>query len=551
MVMVVREYSWKISRIWICEALILVILFTGYVFPNERIGGQQTIGIAPNSKFDGVVIDSIALDIRNVFDTTDGHYNRFFYKIANHLHIKTRSVVIRSELLLKIGDLFSSELAEETTRNIRTRCAVYDAWIEPERLPDGRLLIRVITIDQWSLLANAEVIREGDFQNYHLGVEEQNLFGFNQLVSFNYYLQKEEHDYVVASFRDYRVIGFPTSLRVDLSTDPVSNHFLFSLGKPFYNLLQRSAYDMTFMWSEDRSDYYDNSIKTASSQSKTDFFSLVANQRWGTYHDKIFIISEYDYHSSRLINKEFYYIDNTVNLPSDSTYHLLRLTAGFEHLAFTTAKKIDGFGRREDITLNNSITFGFGKAFSSHFSRSYYDLINLGCNLSTRQGSHLLFFNYDRNYYFITSHRTYFKSILSSRYYFPFLSFATLASRIMYISDSRKAQTNSLILGGSSGLRGYNKYFQTGNKLILFNLEARIVPGIEILSTRLGAVAFIDAGRTYRESDGFSLKNLIVSTGAGLRISFERTAKSEMLRFDVSHTKNAGWQVSVGSSQYF
>jgi len=90
------------------------------------------------------------------------------------------------------------------------------------------------------------------------------------------------------------------------------------------------------------------------------------------------------------------------------------------------------------------------------------------------------------------------------------------------------------------------------------NTEVRLFPGIDILSVKFGGVLFVDAGKAYLPDQSFNLKNMVISAGAGLRISFERTARAELARIDLAHTQverdgrlKSVWELSIGHGQYF
>ena len=120
----------------------------------SRFGSREGHG---TRAFDGTIIDSIVIEPRNIYNTTEPRYDRWVFRVANTLHYVTRQKVIRRELLFRKGDPFSLEIAEEIGRNLRTRLALNDAWVAPEVLPNGHLLVRVVTVDKWSLVGGVQV----------------------------------------------------------------------------------------------------------------------------------------------------------------------------------------------------------------------------------------------------------------------------------------------------------------------------------------------------------------------------------------------------------
>ncbi|MDH4035477.1 MAG: hypothetical protein OEV80_16910, partial [candidate division Zixibacteria bacterium] len=173
-----------------------------------------------NAALNGRIVDSIVIINRNIYDTSDPEYESFIFRWANRLHRKTRKWVIGNEVLLESGSPYSSDLADETARNLRRSLPIYDAWIESDTLSDGRLVVRVITIDQWTLSGGVNAKREANEISYSFGLTDRNFLGHNQFVSSTYYVEASETNHARATFADNRLLGKPLRLEVDYSDDP-------------------------------------------------------------------------------------------------------------------------------------------------------------------------------------------------------------------------------------------------------------------------------------------------------------------------------------------
>ena len=102
------------------------------------------------------------------------------------------------------------------------------------------------------------------------------------------------------------------------------------------------------------------------------------------------------------------------------------------------------------------------------------------------------------------------------------------------------------MLGGTSGVRGYDKYYLTGNKKLVVNLENRFFTDIKIISAVIGGVIITDFGKIWKSD----ISKFIYSYGAGLRIGFEK-ATQNIVRIDFIRTKSNIWEISIGTGQYF
>jgi len=521
---------------------------------HELFGGAQRDMTAGASQHEGARIDSIIVSNRNVFDLSDPRFNRFPFKTANKLHLVTRRSVIERELLLKVGDPFLRELAEETARNLRTRLALYDAWVETESLPDGRLLVRVVTIDQWSLIIFARLAREANLTNIRFGFEERNLLGRNQLFSLEYFIEEGKKNHVNMVYGNSRFMGRSVKIGASYDSDPSNELKKIAVSHPYYNLQQLLSWSASLDHAKVRTDDPANgrSNFTTSDQSQ-----LSLGSRWGTYHEKIGVTGEYLYRSSSTYASTLDHSDSIVTPPFDSAFHRLMLYSGAQSIRYVGMKRINGFNYTEDIEMGLSATIGLGRAFARHWDTYLFDQLALQIGSVQRLGRGLLMLSYERVLWFPKDAPVLQSASMSFRFYETSLSYATLALRAQYRSEQRDA---ALYLGGTSGVRGYDRNYKAGDRLLVTNTEARLYPGLELLSVQFGGVLFVDAGRAYRPEEPFSLKNLIVSVGAGLRISFERASRSELARIDFAHTRvpsgqdgrlKSVWQLLIGHGQYF
>lgn len=518
----------------------------------ESFGGVQEAMTAGVSEHEGVRIDTIQIDNRNVFDLSDRRYNRFPFKTANKLHLVTRRSVIERELLFQVGDPFSQELAEETARNLRTRLALYDAWIDIVTLPDGRLLVRVVTVDQWSFILYARLTREANLTNIRFGFEERNLLGRNQLLSLEYFIADQEDNHIELSYRNSRFMK--KSIRIDAAynSDPVNEVRHIALTHPYYNLRQVLSWGLLGIQTRLRTDDPTNDRRV---YTRSDELQLSLGGRWGSYHDKFLLSTEYQYRTAETYATSFLNRDSIITQPFDSTYHRLLLFTGFQSITYRGMKRINGFEYTEDIETGFTAIAGIGRAATRRLDTYLFDQLVLQLAAVKQLGNSVLSLSYDRTLWFPKEAPTITYTTMTGRFYQTSLKFATLAFRARYVKEERDA---TLYLGGQSGVRGYERDYAGGDRLFVSNAEVRLFPGIEILSVKFGGALFVDAGRAYEPAQSFDLKHLIVSAGGGLRISFERSARSELVRVDLAHTRverdgrlKSVWELSIGSGQYF
>lgn len=524
----------------------------------SAVPGRDTAALRHGPEYDGttldgVIIDSIEIDNRNVYDTRNPEYDNLLFRTANKLHVVTRESVIRSELLFAIGEPFSTELAEETARNLRARYELYDAWIEPRVLDDGRLLVRVVTVDLWSFLVSARIKREGNETDYQVGIEERNLIGYNQFLSVDFFVPENDKNYIRTIYKNPRAWSEPYAVGFEYNDEPTNTIRRLSFSHPYYNLSQMYSFGFSLYDRGGRNDqYFDNEL-IAQSHNTGDQVALFGGYRWGQYKRKMGLSLSYDYVSEKTRDKDtinYDYVDQVV-FPSDSLYHRLLLRLNLQRLEFATLKRIDGFSYTEDFTLGQTVTIEGGRAFGAGFNSYLYDQAGIMLSHGSQMGSNLLLASYERTFWFREGSDYRHRSSFSVRWYNYGLDFLTVAFRGLYLSDWDKDGHNYVVLGGTSGLRGYDTYYRTGDRVMLFNLEDRFFPQVELLSIIFGGAVFADVGRVWRSGEPLKITDFHSSIGAGLRISLEKSAKSELIRVDAAYGQDHNWEFSIGTGQYF
>jgi hypothetical protein len=221
------------------------------------------------------------------------------------------------------------------------------------------------------------------------------------------------------------------------------------------------------------------------------------------------------------------------------------------NLNFIKLFNIDGNGFTEDFVLGQTAILFFGKALTPNFKNYLYNKVGVTFSQGLRFWESLFYMTYQRQVWFRSENNVRQLNSLTGHYYNQKFDFLTFALRGSYLSDKRSEHADDLIIGGSSGIRGYEKYFRTGNRRVIFNAETRFFSGIEILSTTFDPAAYIDAGRTWKSDQDLTFRDFYFSAGVGLRIGFGHTSRSKMTRIDLSYSETNGWQISVGTDQYF
>src|SRR3981189_391646 len=73
---------------------------------HTRIEEPRPADLPSDSELEaaGAVIGDIDIDIRNIFDEGDAREANGLFRLANHLHIRTKRATIKAQLLFVSGD---------------------------------------------------------------------------------------------------------------------------------------------------------------------------------------------------------------------------------------------------------------------------------------------------------------------------------------------------------------------------------------------------------------------------------------------------------------
>jgi hemolysin activation/secretion protein len=483
----------------------------------------------------GAIIGQITLDRANVFDLTDPEENNSLYRLANRWHIVTREKVIQHQLLFAEGDPLSSRLLEESARILRQNLYLYDATIKPVRVENGTVDLVVETRDVWSLGPDISFSRKGGENRSGIGIEEINLLGRGQTLSFQHENDVDRTSNSVQFFdRNFGNSRVSTSLRLGDNSD--GNSSWLSIVRPFYALDARWAAGASALDDKRRTALYRLGDEAAEYQHERRYFS--AFRGWSKGLDGSF---------ARRWTLGFVHDDNQFSavpapilpLQQPADRKLVYAFAKFELVqdAFETSKNRDQIGRTEDFLMGSSVSATIGWSdtalgadrdaliYAASFSRGLGSLdknsLFLGASASGRIES-----GQTRNSLFEFSAR-YFRTQSKKRLFFTTLS-ATLGDALDL--------DNPVHLGGDNGIRGYPHRYQNGDSKMVLTLEQRyFTDWYPFRLARVGGAIFADVGRVWGQNPlGGEPLGWLADVGIGLRLAPTRSSAGKVLHIDLA-----------------
>jgi outer membrane protein assembly factor BamA len=486
------------------------------------------------------VIGKIDIDIRNIFDEGDSRENSGLFRIADHLHVRTKRGAIQARLLFRSGDRYSARNLAESERTLRLLSYVYDAHIVPVHYGDGKVDIRVVTKDVWTLSPGISFGRSGGTNATSFRLQDTNFFGWGKSVQISRERTVDRTSDTMA-WSDPNVFGsrWISSAEYDHSSDGTSHSL--QVARPFYSLdapwsvnLVGVQFDRTVsrynlgnivdQFNDDQTSY---ELSGGLSSGLIDGWTK--RLMFGVRYDRNFFV------------RTAATATPARDLPAERT--LSYPFVGFDIVEdrYQKAGDENQIGRTEDLFFGSEVSGSVG--WSNDLFGADRNALMLA--LSAVKGIELP----AQQQIFVTGNfsarveQGRARNLIAdsgARYYWRWredcLLYAGLSATV---TDSLDPELQ-LLLGGDNGLRGYPLRYESGTSRALITLEQRFFTDwYPFRLARVGAAVFADAGRTWgngaRQVDPPMLQaepRMLSDVGFGLRLGNTRTGLGNVLHVD-------------------
>jgi outer membrane protein assembly factor BamA len=484
----------------------------------------------------GATIGKIILHIGDIFNLANPKERKYFYRLANRLHINTKEFVIRNNLLFKPGDRYSPQLLSESERILRAKNFLFDAEIRPVRYHDNKVDVEVETRDVWTLTGGVNYSHKGGESEYGFEIQENNFIGLGKSLKIkrdsNSLRTENEfkyHDPFIGRDRYQLTLGY------NYNSD--GHGKTFQVQRPFYSLETHWAMNLAASTNTQHSVVYrDGSIADHYIQD-SERYVLSGGYSRGLV----------DKHTGRwelgysVIKDRFSPNSATSDplaIPDDRQLSYPWFNYSSIESRFIKTSRINLIGRTEDINLGNTYSVRLGwlrKDLKSDVNALIY---NADFSTAKRNFTHnLILFNIGgsgRVGEGFTQNMTLGGGV---RYFYPIFKNQVFYTDLQGAAGHNLDKDNQMLLGGDSGLRGYPSHVQNGNRRILFRMEQRYYTNLQILQLAyVAAAAFFDAGKAWTPGEyPQRYSGILKDVGLGLRLSPSRTSRGTVLHLDLAY----------------
>ena len=509
---------------------------------HTRIEEPRPAGLPSDIELEtaGAVIGKVEIDIRNIFDQTDPREVNGLFRLANRLHLRTKRSSIQAQLLFASGDKYRARKLAETERALRLLSYVYDARVVPVRYADGKVDVRVITKDVWTLSPGISFGRAGGTNSTNFNLQDTNFLGWGKTlqVSRGSTVDRTSDS---AAWTDPNVFGSRWTSALTYADSSDGSQRSLQVTHPFYSLDAPWSTKITVLnFNRTISRYNLGEIvdQFNDKQSSYELSGGVSNGLIDGWTKRLTFGMRYD-------RSLFLPAPRTSvpaqQLPPDRT--LSYPFVGFDMLQDQYKKMGDEnqIGRAEDFYFGTEVTgeVGLSKgAFGADRNAVMLAAKALrGIELTELQQ---LFLTSDFASRIEGGRARNLIADAGAKYYWrwrtDWLLYAGLSGTV---TDSLDPDMQ-LLLGGDNGLRGYPLRYESGTSRALLTVEQRFYTDwFPFRLVRVGGAMFADVGRTWGSGVvGNSDPGLLRDVGFGLRIGNTRSGLGNVLHIDFAFPLN-------------
>jgi outer membrane protein assembly factor BamA len=482
-----------------------------------------------------VIIGNIIIENQNVFDLDNPLEDRWLYRAANFLHIRTRPKVIRRQLLFREGDTYSLRDAEESARILRSNTYIGDATIEPVNFREGVVDLKVKTRDVWTLGVGTSFGRKGGKNSGGFGIEDDNLLGTGTSTAINY-KSTDDRDIKMLSLANKHLGGSLYEAAITYSDNSDGFERFISFGKPFFSLDSRESIGGSIMSARRIDSLYDRGETISEFDHRLKNYEM--NIGWskglkGGWTRRLSTGIAYEDHRFSATPETL----SDYELPKDREYLFPFLAIEIIEDDYMTVRNFNRIHETEDLHLGAyfRIKAGYSNDAVSSSDSGFHFNSALSKGLLLGESKTLLF-GWQLGGRLISGGSEDTRVSAYSNYHWRQSSHRMFYAGLKGTVGKRLDLDNQLMLGGDTGLRGYPVHYQGGSASALLTLEQRVFTDwYPFRLFRIGGAIFFDAGRTWGHNPvGDKNLDLLKDVGFGLRIGNSRSGVGRMIHIDLA-----------------
>jgi len=446
-------------------------------------------------------IGSVQVKINDVFNNSLAAENEPIHRLANQLHINSRTELIEAQLLFSEGEPFDADILAETARNLRKNSYIRSASVTPKQVCDDAVDILVETGDNWSLIPSFNFSRAGGENQISFSLAELNLFGRGKGLGLELDFSAVR-DQRVLLYQDPMLFGTKTQFSAQFQHNTDGEVQVFEFKQPFTSLDTRSSWRARMGNSEYVQSLY-NDGRVVNQLNVDNEFATIS---LGTSKGRQFVRKRNDGHN---VNRVFRWsagwsyqrlqLDPNARFPeampvAERVFSYPFIDLNFLQPEFIELSNLQVMESVEDINVGHQLRTRLGWAAKSLGSSKDTWFASADYAKGWRGGERFLglldagFEGYAGDNGIENGLA---RATIQSHYFVSPKN--RLYASTNLISTKRLFEHSQVVLGGATGLRGYPLYFQTGARRARMTLEHRyFFDWYPLRLARVGTATFVD-----------------------------------------------------------
>ena len=500
--------------------------------PREQLQYRPDLLIPPDAR-----IREIRIHRQPIFNTDDPDQDNWLYRGINAINIQTREAALASQLVFGEGERYSALRLDESERALRDRPYLTGAWVRPYRVCGDEVDVAVVTRDTWTFFPSVGISRSGGETSTRLSLTDENFLGSGKEVSVS---RSSDADRTETSFDYHDPNLFGSRWQADLGyaerSDGRGRHF--GLERPFYRKGARWSFALDAERDErEESRFFGGDEVSDFRRELTQYGFHYGHSLGDTSRADRRLLVGYRYRED--VFREVVDEPAPEPFPQDRTRSYPWLEFQWQEQSFHETVNLTQIQRVEDV--RDGIDFRSRIGYSSPGLGGSDDRLVLEHHFSDGLvSSDTTFADYrltqEGDYLFNQGQFENLRTSLRSRIFRGGLERWNSWYAMLELTAAHNLTADQqLFLGGDTGVRGFPRNYQTGNRRFVLTAERRYFPDWHPFSLfRLGGVVFMDAGRAWFTSDDPNGpdSDVLTNVGVGLRAASSRFEVNRMLHLD-------------------
>ena len=468
-------------------------------------------------------IDRIEIVRKDIFDTTKVEDRHIFGSVVNDLHVLTREDVVRRELLFKEGDELDETVLQESARNLRALGYLGDVTISSYAITETTAVIAVVTQDRWSIDMLPAYKQEGGATAQRYTLKDDNFLGGGHSLSLSYSYQTDRpspHGTEVV-FRERNLFGTRLQALLQQRNGWDQQRTAVALEQTYYSDRTPWAGGIAAEFGRQKQVFYRDGIVAYDEETDRELQRGWFSMSFG---------------SDALLRPVIGYLRIRSDYVDPRIYDnldLVTISTSFLKRAFVERSCLNSSGRTEDMPLG----FGAGVTLGRNFLAQGASAPRYVASVTLRHAMLLtdrfyLGWNASFQGYWGGSRKEESTVNVLLLHHLKISAFQTFVAQVNVVAGLGWSGRRQLLLGSSTGLRGYGEKSFAGDRMITYGLEHRIFTSLNLLFFRVGGALFLDGGTVWSGDAPPGRQRFSNAAGVGLRIENTKVQGAGLIRID-------------------